>query len=748
MSLSINTNIASLQAQNNLNQVNKALQQNQERLSSGLRINSAADDAAGMAISDRMTAQIRGLNQAVRNANDAISVTSTAEGALQETTDILQRMRELAVQSSNDSNTASDRASIQDEVNQLKQEIDRIANNTDFNGTNLLDGTFTTKNFQVGNNSDQTISLSIASAQGKDLGNYSVETSDDNSSNNKAISSANSVFQATAEGAGMDGVSAAGSYTGAQDVAMPDQNITISTTDSNGNVESSGFALASANKDAFLLSQSLGNIAGVDSNNTLALSHSAELKLDLTSFTNPATLSFDINAGNDSGDDVTVAGTSQTELYNNLIAEIDGSYADLSAASGGAAGIEITSSSGRNIAIGDLHLDTGGAVTDTIGVGATFGGTDIAAGDYGVKVSTVTVQMEDGYSISSDAEQSDNIFDTVADTVAETSTGNGLTDVSDGNNVVAQNLTITGPEGSASGISISENSTASAIAGAVNDVSGDTGVSATAETSLTLSGLSADGTVTFDLYGTNQSGDEDNARQISATVTQNNMQSLVDSINDQTGATGITAELTGDGDSVTLTHSEGGDIKISNFEHSSATNSNAQTLDVTGATGSAVTLSDIGDVASDADSTVVGGVVTFESTGEFSVRSNVSEENYGIFAGDANEAQVSGMDSLSNVDVSTYDGSQNAIDTIDAAIQQIDDVRGELGAKTNRFDSTINNLNNVVQNVTDARAQIRDADIAKEASEMTMNNVRQQATSSIMTQANQTPQLALQLLGG
>jgi flagellin len=152
MAITINTNVASLNAQRNLNNSQAALNNAMQRLSSGLRINSAKDDAAGLAISDRMTSQIRGLNQAARNANDGISLAQTAEGALQESTNILQRMRELAVQSANDTNSASDRSSLQAEVNQLKQEMDRIAGTTEFNGKKLLDGTMTTAQFQVGAN--------------------------------------------------------------------------------------------------------------------------------------------------------------------------------------------------------------------------------------------------------------------------------------------------------------------------------------------------------------------------------------------------------------------------------------------------------------------------------------------------------------------------------------------------------------------------------------------------------------------
>ena len=163
MSLTINTNVASLNAQRNLGSSQSALAKSMQRLSSGLRINSAKDDAAGLGISDRMTGQIRGLNQAVRNANDGISLAQTAEGALQETTNILQRMRELAVQAANGSNTSTDRDSLNAEFGQLQAEIERIAGTTQFNGKNLLDGTFSAGQgtFQIGANSGQTIAFSI-----------------------------------------------------------------------------------------------------------------------------------------------------------------------------------------------------------------------------------------------------------------------------------------------------------------------------------------------------------------------------------------------------------------------------------------------------------------------------------------------------------------------------------------------------------------------------------------------------------
>src|SRR3954470_6995831 len=162
MALVINTNVMSLNAQRNLTTSGGQLSQSLQRLSSGLRINSAKDDAAGLAISDRMTTQISGLNQAARNANDGISLAQTTEGALQEVTNTLQRIRELAVQSANATNSSSDRNALDQEVQQRIAEIDRIAAQTSFNGRKVLDGSFGNATFQVGANVGETIGVNLS----------------------------------------------------------------------------------------------------------------------------------------------------------------------------------------------------------------------------------------------------------------------------------------------------------------------------------------------------------------------------------------------------------------------------------------------------------------------------------------------------------------------------------------------------------------------------------------------------------
>ena len=157
----INTNMAANIATNSLTRNERSMGATMERLSTGLRINSAKDDAAGLAISSKMTSQIRGLNQAVRNANDSISMIQVAEGAMKEVTNMFQRMRELAIQAISDSNTASDRTALNNEYKQLSQEVQRIGENTQWNGTNILDGGQTSTTFQVGANADQTIDVNF-----------------------------------------------------------------------------------------------------------------------------------------------------------------------------------------------------------------------------------------------------------------------------------------------------------------------------------------------------------------------------------------------------------------------------------------------------------------------------------------------------------------------------------------------------------------------------------------------------------
>jgi flagellin len=238
MASTINTNIASLNAQRNLTTSQSSLSTSLQRLSSGLRINSAKDDAAGLAITDRMTSQINGLNQAARNANDGISLAQTAEGGLSTATDLLQRMRTLAVQAANGTNSSSDRASVQQEIGQLQQELNRVANTTQFNGQNLLDGTMNNAQFQVGANSNQTINFSIGSAQASAIGNNTFASDGDMT---KAVL----------------GTGTTGTAADIEKNTVKGQNLTIQ-----GNGASSGAITIAANASAKSIADSINNAAG------------------------------------------------------------------------------------------------------------------------------------------------------------------------------------------------------------------------------------------------------------------------------------------------------------------------------------------------------------------------------------------------------------------------------------------------------------------------------------------------------
>ena len=348
----INTNMASLNSQRNLNGSQGALGTSLQRLSSGLRINSAKDDAAGLAITERFTAQIRGLNQAVRNANDGISLAQTAEGGLSTSGDILQRMRELAVQSANGTNSASDRASLQQEVTQLKDELSRIANSTQFNGQNVLDGSLSATQFQVGASANQTINIGIASSKATDIGNFSLRST---AGTTASISGA--VGQDTTSGPNRTAAQtltiAGNGKTSSFAVAAGAQASTIATS-VNGTTASTGVSATAATgvkvsslSVAGTVTFSLNGVAiGATVSNTNDLS-SVATAVNAQSATTGVTATFDKSGGltlkNSTGDDIKISDFTNSgsgtvsvqglDVYNNDTAV--GSAASLQTSGGG-----------------------------------------------------------------------------------------------------------------------------------------------------------------------------------------------------------------------------------------------------------------------------------------------------------------------------------------------------------------------------------------------------------------------------
>ena len=497
MALTVNTNVASLNTQRNLNTSSKGLDTSLQRLSTGFRINSAKDDAAGLQISNRLTSQINGLNVATRNANDGISLAQTAEGALQQSTGILQRMRDLALQAANGSNGATERAALQGEVAQLQQELNRIADTTSFGGRKILDGTFGSQSFQVGANAYETINVSIGSSDASRIGINRYDSS------------------------GIASVASSG-----------------------------GFAALSSGDQGF--QGTSGTIVG---------------KLGTANFT-----------------------------YN------------------------------------------------------TASGSAVSARD---------------------------------------------------------------------------------IASSINKVSDSTGVTANARTVASLDGV-ATGTVSFTLYGANDTAGAGVA--ISANVTDaNDLSSLADAINKETGTTGIAA--VSNGSSIELVSDRGESVIIESYTDSAGSGTTAALF----AWGFDV---DDGEIATAAALASGGaradGGVQIEAADAFSVT--------GIDATFGTEG-FSTLNAVSSIDISTSEGAQDALGIVNGAISNIDSQRAQLGAVQNRFENTISNLQNIAENASAARSRIRDTDFAAETSELTKNQILQQAGTAILAQANQLPQAVLSLLG-
>jgi flagellin len=541
MALTVNTNVASLNTQRNLTTSSKGLDTSLQRLSTGFRINSAKDDAAGLQISNRLTSQINGLNVATRNANDGISLAQTAEGALQQSTGILQRMRDLSLQSANGSNGASERAALQGEVAQLQQELNRIAETTSFGGRKILDGSFGSQNFQVGANAFETISVSVGAADASRIGA--------------------SRFSSAAVGTG------------------------ASATDAQ-----TGIAAAEI------------------------------LSTDFAAYTDA-----------------------------------------------------------------------------TLGYGASPATTD--------------------------------------------------------------GLTVKGKLGTAS-VSLSEGSSARALANAVNKTADSTGVTASARTAVRLQELggggftesATTGTISFTLYGANNAKETDGV-QISATLTDwTDLSGLADQVNKETGRTGISARVLNNG-ALEMVSERGDNIVIKDYRATDGTNDIAaqvQTLSFNGDNGiddlqdASDTIEGVADLVGDGlDGMVAVGQVRLESSDAFEV------ENFDLVdrGGLQSDSVYSALEAVDSIDIGTATGAQNALGIISAAISNIDSQRAQLGAVQNRFENTISNLQNIGENASAARSRIRDTDYAAETSELTKNQILQQAGTAILAQANQLPQAVLSLLG-
>lgn len=585
MSLSVNTNITSLGVQKNLNKASDALSTSMSRLSSGLKINSAKDDAAGLQIANRLTSQIKGLTVAVKNANDGISIAQTAEGAMQESTSILQRMRELALQSANGSNSEDDRTSLQQEFTALSGELTRISTSTTFGGRNLLDGSFSNTSFQIGSSANETISF------------------------------------------GMGNVSATG----------------LKGTYSEANVKSAVTDLS----------------ASVTSN---------VVKFpDVTTTASPAV------ARVESGTTFT-AGTAGSFTVNGASVVLDGTEVDAAAVA--------TKINGALTAFSNTTLTANGSsgslvFTDTAGTDVVIGGTPAA--NFGLATLSVTTAGSPA---------------TTAGTAPGTTLG-AVAQIS----INGQNVDFTATDDLA------------AIKAAIDQANTDhnTGVTATINKGrIELSSTDGKAIELANGSGTGGAGGLAKLGLSSGTTEAKLIDATSISINGSevkfsAGSTMDDIVSTINSASTGVSASKNADNTLQLFSDSN----------ITIADGSA------GNGLNTLGLTTAAAAVTEATTMETTVAD------------------------LSILDPST---AQQAIQALDGAIQQVDSQRAQLGAVQNRFDSTVSNLQSISENSSAARSRVQDADFASETAELTKQQTLQQASTAILSQANQLPSAVLKLL--
>ncbi len=385
MAAIINTNVQSLNSQRQLTRSQNDLSTSLQRLSSGLRINSAKDDAAGLAIANRFTAQIKGLDQARRNANDGISMAQTAEGSLSSMGDMLQRVRELAVQSANESNSASDRASLQNEVSNLTAELNRMAQTTQFNGRNLLDGSFTYAQFQVGANANQTITATSQNFQTNSYGSYRMGDAAATATNSHGTLFAGSTANAT--------------------------TTTIVTSDFATGRGTTGFDI-----NGSLGTQTIATTAG-DSAKTVAgkinavsgqtgVTATATTEAMLGGMSGATSYSFQVSSDNATA--VTVSFTTGATVNNDGLAAAVNAFNDVSSKTGVTARVDdagtsivLTNAAGNNISLANAASGSGAVTMSSYsGASGATSGVAVAAGATAFVSGQLTLDSDRSFNVS------------------------------------------------------------------------------------------------------------------------------------------------------------------------------------------------------------------------------------------------------------------------------------------------------------------------------------------------------------
>jgi len=698
----INTNVKALTAQSSMGNVERKMQTSMERLSTGLRINSAKDDAAGLAISSRMTSQIRGYAMAIRNTNDGISMSQTAEGAMGQITSMLQRMRELAVQSGNGAMSEADRKSLQLEVGELKKEIQNIATKTNHNNIKLLDGSAGKIELQTGVKADDRMTIGFDSMQTKDIGlgsRASLSSVGGTATQTPALASGDVVLNGVVVGA------------------------SLTTDDKLSSASKDASAIAKAAAINRVSAQS-GVYATVGSTTAYGTSMVYTAGSAAITVNGVATATVAANA------DLEITRDAMATAINNISNQTGvvalNTHDDVQ-------GVILKAADGRNITL-------------SFGAGLTSANTGLAAAD--TYVGNFDLSTQDGSPITITNEVDKNVDNAGLNTgtfkasVAQASTmdravaaagaapSTSTTGVLGGNTLVLNGVGIDAAIGSDDhsssiyGTSSTKAASAIAIAAAINKKTDLTGVRAVAEANV-LRGTSFTAGAVSDLNL--------NGVTIAINLDANsNRDDVLTAINNYAGQTGVVASAWGAG--VQLSAADGRNISIG------SSTGTATELGLTGI--------DVGTNNTAAAVVTHYANVRLESDKAFTVNSgNEGNDNFallgfrrGTFGGSDNGLKIA------DINIDTSAGSANAIVAIDAAIETVSAAQARSGAYTNRLESVIDNLTESNQNMSASRSRILDTDYATETTNLARSQIISQAATAMLAQANQSSQGVLSLL--
>ena len=740
----INTNISSLNAQRNLNASQSSLATSLQRLSTGLRINSAKDDAAGLAIADRMTSQVQGLNQAARNANDGISLAQTAESGLSEVGASLQRMRVLSVQSANATNTTTDREALNAEVQQLLSEIQRVANTTQFNGQNILDGSFTAAQFQVGANANQTIIANTGDARTTSIGSFQI---------NGGTQKVNGM--ALAEGdLFLNGIDVGRSANGTAEAIAATINAATPRT---GVTASASTELKSDPNNKILANQSLQagdmkingfDIGAVASNSNVALQgqniaraiNAISNKTGVTAIADGGTGALTLRHATGGDIHITTAGTDATEKAQRAIRVENATGLEIS---GGAAGSTKTlgvqtlkfgeAVSKFQVAKFTASATADGSNPERLKAGDTF---EVAGKTFRmVAHTTANADMRDSdIRLGSDGSAAANAASIVAainldkDIKGLVTAAQSTADV----NLTANYAVVS--TGANNGIlSLSASNGIGLAVASTSDGAG-----------LKLGSTVSVGGLTYE-FNINARDVKDGNIFVQLGANTNNGAVTAENTELLTSANFVNA-LNANKERSTVRYVSGGitdtNVKLEHTLYGDDSVVAKADLKIDGSTTNAIKAD--AQTAGNNGTPLTNGI---EEHGKLVLNSasyfTIDGDNVGK-AG-LNKADVL-LHGVNKVDISTVEGANNAISLIDGALAQINSTRADMGALQNRFSSVVSSLTATSENLSAARSRIQDADFAQETAALTRAQILQQAGIAMLSQANALPQNVLSLL--